>query len=123
MRKGEVHALVGENGAGKSTLMKILFGVYQPDAGEVYIQGKRVAIASSADAIGLGIGMVHQHFMLVPDFTVAENMVLGVEPVAGRHLDMATAEADVRRLAKECGFDIDPPGRGFVIVQWGYNNG
>ncbi len=111
VRKGEVHALVGENGAGKSTLMKILFGVYQPDAGEVYIQGKRVAIASSADAIGLGIGMVHQHFMLVPDFTVAENMVLGVEPVAGRHLDMATAEADVRRLAKECGFDIDPRAR------------
>lgn len=111
VRKGEVHALVGENGAGKSTLMKILFGLYQPDAGEIYIHGQRVAIVNSADAIKLGIGMVHQHFMLIPDFTVAENMVLGVEPVAGKRLDMAKAKADVRRLAKECGFDIDPDAR------------
>ena len=74
---GEVHALLGENGAGKSTLMNILYGLYTPDAGEIYLRGKRVAFTSPYDAISQGLGMVHQHFMLVRPFTVAENIVLG----------------------------------------------
>ena len=80
VRRGEVHALLGENGAGKSTLMNILYGLYRPDAGELLLDGKRVEFSSARDAIGAGIGMVHQHFMLIPVMTVAENIVLGVEP-------------------------------------------
>ena len=80
VRRGEVHALLGENGAGKSTLMNILYGLYRPDAGELLLNGKRVEFSSARDAIGAGIGMVHQHFMLIPVMTVAENIVLGVEP-------------------------------------------
>src|SRR5213595_2602247 len=80
---GEVHALLGENGAGKSTLMNILYGLYHPDAGEIVLQGKPVSFGSARDAIGAGIGMVHQHFMLIPVMTVAENIVLGVEPSRG----------------------------------------
>src|SRR6185295_17043138 len=77
LRRGEVHALLGENGAGKSTLMNILYGLYGPDEGEIVIQGKHVAFSSAKDAIRAGIGMVHQHFMLIPVMTVAENIVLG----------------------------------------------
>ena len=77
---GEVHALLGENGAGKSTLMNILFGLYRADEGEILLDGKPLQASSPADAIAAGVGMVHQHFMLVPVFTVAENVVLGVEP-------------------------------------------
>ena len=77
--RGEVHAVVGENGAGKSTLMKILYGLYRPDSGEIRVNGKRVEFHSPAEAIRAGIGMVHQHFMLVPPFTVTENVVLGNE--------------------------------------------
>src|SRR4051794_39931294 len=77
---GEVHALLGENGAGKSTLMNILYGLYRPDSGEILLKGKPVVFGSAKDAIGAGIGMVHQHFMLIPVMTVAENIVLGVEP-------------------------------------------
>src|SRR6266702_7228017 len=81
VRRGEVHALLGENGAGKSTLMNILYGLYRPDAGEIRLNGKPVSFASARDAIQAGIGMVHQHFMLIPVMTVAENIVLGNEPV------------------------------------------
>src|SRR5947209_16508567 len=80
VRKGEIHALVGENGAGKSTLMNILYGLIHPDSGEIFINGQPAHISGPRDAIHLGIGMVHQHFMLIPPLTVAENIVLGHEP-------------------------------------------
>ena len=80
IRKGEVYALLGENGAGKSTLMSILFGIYEPDQGEILVDGKPVSFHSSTDAAACGIGMVHQHFKLVDPFTIAENIVLGMEP-------------------------------------------
>ncbi|WP_379145576.1 ABC transporter ATP-binding protein [Paenibacillus sp. sgz500992] len=83
LREGEIHAIAGENGAGKSTLMKIMFGMEEPSEGEIYIRGEKVKLQSPQDAIDRGIGMVHQHFMLVPSFTVAENMVLGMEPRKG----------------------------------------
>src|SRR6266404_4438813 len=79
--RGEVHALLGENGAGKSTLMNILYGLYKPDAGEIRVNGRPATFGSARDAIQAGIGMVHQHFMLIPVMTVAENIVLGTEPV------------------------------------------
>ena len=92
LRKGEVHALLGENGAGKSTLMNILYGLYRPDEGEILLNGKQVIFNSAKDAIDRGIGMVHQHFMLIPVMTVAENIVLEVEPTkAGVLLDYGTA--------------------------------
>ncbi len=80
LRKGEIHALLGENGAGKSTLMKVLFGIESPDEGQILLNGQETQIKSPQDAISKGIGMVHQHFMLVPSLTVAENIILGVEP-------------------------------------------
>ena len=86
VKKGEIHAIMGENGAGKTTLMKILFGLERPDSGEIYLHGEKVTIGSPLTAIRLGIGMVHQHFMLVPNLTVAENMFLGIEPVSYTHL-------------------------------------
>jgi simple sugar transport system ATP-binding protein len=104
---GSRHAIVGENGAGKSTLMKVLFGGLRPDSGEVLLNDKPVRFASPQDAIAAGIGMVHQHFELIPPFTVAENVVLGAE-VGGVVLDQAGAEARVRELATECGLPIDP---------------
>src|SRR5438552_1289941 len=84
VRRGEVHALLGENGAGKSTLMNVLSGLYRPDEGEIRLDGKPVAFASAKDAIEAGIGMVHQHFMLIPVMTVAENIVLAEEPTYGK---------------------------------------
>ena len=105
---GEIHALVGENGAGKSTLMKILSGLYQPDEGEIRVRGRAVRIQGPAHAIALGIGMVHQHFMLVPRLTVTENVVLGAEPVRAGVLDLRTARARVRELAGRYGFQLDP---------------
>src|SRR3954454_5938537 len=99
LRRGEVHALLGENGAGKSTLMNILYGLYRPDEGEIRLKGERVDIDSPHDAIRLGIGMVHQHFMLIPVMTVAENIVLAAEPKKGGVLlDTAAAEQRVREL-------------------------
>src|ERR1700712_2300272 len=93
LRRGEIHALLGENGAGKSTLMNVLYGLHQPDEGEILLGGEKVEIRSSSRAIGLGIGMVHQHFMLVPVMTVAENLVLGAEPKKGLLLDYNAAAA------------------------------
>ncbi|WP_454053285.1 ABC transporter ATP-binding protein [Clostridium sp. Marseille-Q7071] len=106
--KGETHVLLGENGAGKTTLMNILYGLYQQDKGDIYVNGKISKIANPNDAIGLGIGMVHQHFMLVHNFTVAENIVLGTEPKKGAKLDMKTAIKNVEELSKKYGFAIDP---------------
>jgi simple sugar transport system ATP-binding protein len=112
VRPGEIHALLGENGAGKSTLMNILYGLLTPDEGEVLIDGKPVQIAGPSDAIARGIGMVHQHFMLVPVFTVAENIVLGNETMANPvFLDVKAAEGRMRDLARQFGFDIDPNAR------------
>ncbi|MDQ3460970.1 MAG: ABC transporter ATP-binding protein [Deinococcota bacterium] len=105
---GEVHALIGENGAGKSTLMKILYGLQEPDEGRILVDGREVTIRSAKDAIHLGIGMVHQHFMLVEPLTVAENMVLGAEPRLGPSLDYRVARKRTRALIERFGFDIDP---------------
>ncbi len=111
---GEVHALLGENGAGKSTLMNILYGLYTPDEGEILIKGERVVMHSPKDAIARGIGMVHQHFMLIPVMTVAENVVLASEPrEAGVLLDYREAERRVRELAERFKFAIDP----YALVQ------
>src|SRR5206468_4175224 len=106
---GEVHALLGENGAGKSTLMNILYGLYKPDDGEIRLRGKPVAFASAKDAIEVGIGMVHQHFMLIPVMTVAENIVLGTEPRRDLVvLDERGAEEHVRELSRQFGLTVDP---------------
>src|SRR5215218_9564760 len=98
--RGEVHALLGENGAGKSTLMNVLYGLYRPDEGEILVAGKKVTLHSSADAIEPGIGMVHQHFMLIPVMTVAENIVLASEPTKGPLLDLDAARQRVRDLSR-----------------------
>src|SRR5919109_1249383 len=109
LRRREVHALLGENGAGKSTLMNILYGLYHPDDGEIWIGGKRVSLGSPKAAIEHGIGMVHQHFMLIPVMTVAENIVLANEPTAGGvFLDYDAATKRVVELARTFKFAIDP---------------
>ncbi|WP_085787240.1 ABC transporter ATP-binding protein [Ketogulonicigenium robustum] len=108
---GEVHAVVGENGAGKSTLMKILFGTEKPDGGNLSIFGQQVAFAGPRDAIDMGIGMVFQHFSLVPSFTVYENVVLGSEPKNGIKFDRATAIARVRELSQRFRLNVDPEAR------------
>ena len=109
VRKQTVHAILGENGAGKTTLMNILYGLYQADEGKTYLYGKEVNIASPNDAIAHGIGMVHQHFMLVENFTVTENIILGDEVCgAAGVLDMARARKEVAALVDEYGFDVDP---------------
>lgn len=104
---GEVHALLGENGAGKSTLMNVLSGLYQPDEGKIFVHGRQVAFQSPRDAIGAGIGMVHQHFMLVPSQTVAENIILGQRGIA-LVPNMAQIERAVQRLSEQYGLPIDP---------------
>ena len=113
LRKGEVHALLGENGAGKSTLMNILYGLYRPDEGEILLNGKKVVFSSAKDAIDRGIGMVHQHFMLIPVMTVAENIVLEIEPTkAGVLLDYGKAVERVREISTQYGLAVDPTREG-----------
>jgi ABC-type uncharacterized transport system ATPase subunit len=108
VRRGEVHALLGENGAGKSTLMNVLYGLHRPDEGEFRLRGKPVDIRSPRQAISLGIGMVHQHFMLIGVMTVAENIVLAGEPTKGPLLDIKEAERRVRDLSERFGLRVDP---------------
>lgn len=108
LQKGEIHALLGENGAGKSTLMKVLFGIESPDQGKILLNGRETTIKSPQDAISKGIGMVHQHFMLVPSLTVAENIILGVEPRKRRvFIDMKQAVEAAQAIAEKYNFDID----------------
>src|SRR6266542_486588 len=104
----EVHALLGENGAGKSTLMSILYGLYSPDEGEIRVNAEPVQVDSPAQAIELGIGMVHQHFMLVPVMTVTENIVLGEEPTRGALLDVREGARRVKELSDRYGLAVDP---------------
>jgi general nucleoside transport system ATP-binding protein len=111
LRPAEVHALLGENGAGKSTLMNILYGLYRPDEGEVRVRGEKVQFSSPKDAIEHGIGMVHQHFMLIPVMTVAENIVLATEPTRGGFLDYDAAAKRVAEMARTFKFSIDPHAR------------
>jgi general nucleoside transport system ATP-binding protein len=111
LRGREVHALLGENGAGKTTLMNILYGLAKPDEGEIILNGERITFSSPKDAIERGIGMVHQHFMLIPVMTVAENIVLGIEPSDKGFLDYDAARVRVREIARRFGFQIDPDAR------------
>ena len=109
LRRGEIHALLGENGAGKTTVMNVLYGLYEPDAGAIEIEGRQVRIPSPRTALGLGIGMVHQHFMLIQKFTIAENVVLGHEPhTRARTLDLREARRRLRELSDTFGLEVDP---------------
>ncbi len=108
LRKGEIHALLGENGAGKSTLMNVLFGLYQPEAGEIKVRGKSVKITDPNKANDLGIGMVHQHFMLVENFTVTENIILGSEPTKFGAINIKDAAKDIAALSKKYNLSVDP---------------
>lgn len=109
LNKGEIHALLGENGAGKSTLMNILYGLYDPDEGEIFVHDEQISISSPRDAIAHGIGMVHQHFMLVPVFTVTENVMLGDETTRmGGFLDRKTSAARIRDISNEYSLEVDP---------------
>ena len=108
LKEGEIHALLGENGAGKTTLMKCLYGLYEADKGDIVINGKKVDITSPNVAIRHGIGMVHQHFMLVPPFTVAENIVLGMEPTQNGMINRKKAEKDVKKLSEQYNLNVEP---------------
>ncbi len=108
LKKGEIHALLGENGAGKSTLMGVLFGMYQPEKGMIKVNGEEVRISNPNVANRLGIGMVHQHFKLVDNFTVTENIILGSEPLKGMVLDIDTASKKISELSKHYGLNVDP---------------
>ncbi len=111
VQRGTVHALLGENGAGKSTLMNILYGLYRPDAGRILLNGRPVVFHSPRDAIQAGVGMIHQHFMLVPPLTVAENIVLGHDPLTRPRLDLARAAAEITALSRTYGLDVAPSAR------------
>ncbi len=108
VHKGEVHAILGENGAGKSTLMNMLYGMFKPTSGTIRINGKEVSISTPDKAIALGIGMVHQHFMLVQPFTVTENIILGAEPMKGLTVDLKTAKAKILALSEQYNLKVDP---------------
>ena len=108
INRGEVHSLLGENGAGKSTLMNILYGLYTPDGGDIYLNGKKVTISSPLDAIKNKIAMVHQHFMLVDVFTVTENIILGTEPTTGMFLNTNKAKQSIQDLIDKYGLKVDP---------------
>jgi len=109
VESGEIHALLGENGAGKSTLMNVVYGLLAPDEGKILVDEKEITINSPLDALAAGIGMVHQHFMLIPVFTVAENIVLGHEKVKGLgFLDLEGAKREIARVSAEFNFDVDP---------------
>src|SRR5699024_7243527 len=107
LKKGEIHALLGENGAGKSTLMNVLFGLYQPEKGEIRVNGKSVKITDPNVANDLGIGMVHQHFMLVEPFTVTQNIILGSEPTKFGKINLKEAELEVQELSDRYGLQVD----------------
>jgi ABC-type uncharacterized transport system ATPase subunit len=111
IHQGEIHALLGENGAGKTTLMNVLYGLYHPDGGEIRLRGERVQFSSPKDAIREGIGMVHQHFMLVPVFTVAENIVLGLGSLKRPLLDLSSVAEKISSLSEEYGLNVDPMAR------------
>ncbi|MDO7641775.1 MAG: ATP-binding cassette domain-containing protein, partial [Reinekea forsetii] len=106
VEKGTIHGIVGENGAGKSTLMSIIYGFYEADEGQIYIDGQQTRISDSKAAIGAGIGMVHQHFMLIQNFTALENVILGAEGSMLLNVSMAKARAELERLAREYGLDV-----------------
>ncbi|MBR6889452.1 MAG: ATP-binding cassette domain-containing protein, partial [Clostridia bacterium] len=108
VHKGEIHAILGENGAGKSTLMNQLYGLLKPTSGDILVNGKKIVMNNPKDAIEAGIGMVHQHFMLVQPFTVTENIVLGTEPLKGVKLDMVKARQNVVEISERYGLSIDP---------------
>ena len=108
VHKGEIHAILGENGAGKSTLMNQLYGLLKPTSGQILVNGKAIEMNNPRDAIAAGIGMVHQHFMLIQPFTVTENIVLGTEPTKGPALDMVAARKNVEELSRRYGLAIDP---------------
>src|SRR4029079_2947225 len=108
LEPGEIHAFLGENGAGKSTLMNILYGLYDPDEGEILINGNKVTIRGPSDAIRQGLGMVHQHFMLVPTLTVAENVMLGTEIKKGPLLDEEEANRRILQISKQYGLAVPP---------------
>ena len=120
VRRGEVHAIVGENGAGKSTLMKTLYGEHRPDEGTILLEGREVSFRSPADAIAAGIGMVHQHFMLADNFTVLENIVLGAEPTRGVRLDRAEARrlCDDRELIEHSARALARSSKERLVVSW-----
>lgn len=108
VKKGEIHALLGENGAGKSTLMNVLFGLYQPETGQIRVNGQEVKITDPNVANDLGIGMVHQHFMLVQNFTVTENIILGNEPTRTGKINIKKAAQDIQELSNQYGLSVDP---------------
>ncbi len=113
IKKGEIYALLGENGAGKSTLMSMLFGMYEPDEGEIYVRGKKEVITSPSYATELNIGMVHQHFKLVSNYTIAENIIMGVEPIKKfmgflPYVDIKSSNEKIAALSKEYGLEVDP---------------
>ena len=107
LHKGEVLAILGENGAGKSTLMNVLYGMYRPTSGEILVRGEKVEIDSPEKAIALGIGMVHQHFMLIPPFSVAENIILGAEPVKGLSVNLSDSKKKIRELSEQYNLRVD----------------
>ena len=105
---GTIHAIVGENGAGKSTIMRIAYGFYNADSGEIFVDGKPANIKTPHDAIALGIGMVHQHFMLVDTMTVAENIILGAETGSATNLDLDEANSQIRSLSNDLRLGVNP---------------